>query len=254
MTYAARIAYEGGAFSGWQRQPNAPTVQAAVEKALALLCGEPVAVTAAGRTDAGVHARSQVISFSTTRERDNATLRKALDANLPDTVAVMDLRRAPPGFDARRDATWREYLYTIWTGHALYPQLRPYVCREPRPVDWNQVQAACALTEGTHDFGAFCRRSERPENSVRTLYRVRMRRRGPLVRLRFRGTAFLTNMVRILAGSYLEVGRGRRSLRWFRDLLEGAQREQAGPTAGAHGLVFWNVGYAPDPFRPERGQ
>lgn len=249
MRYAARLSYLGQAFSGWQRQPHSDSVQEHLERVLALLNGgERVTVVAAGRTDAGVHARGQVVSFDLDRYWEPDRFRMALNANLPESVRVARVVHVQSAFHARRDASWREYVYFLWTAGYVYPHLAPYVWWNRSWKDLSLLRQACFLLEGTHDFSAFCRLSERPENPMRTLYSVRLVRRGPLVRLRVRGNAFLTNMIRIIVGNLDQLARGRRDLEWFSRLLLGGDRTQSARTAPAEGLFFWKVGYNPSPW------
>ncbi len=249
MHYAAQVSYLGNAFSGWQRQPHAPSVQAVLEDALVLLNrGQKVTVAAAGRTDAGVHARGQVVSFSMERKWDVYRLLMALNANLPDGVRIVRIAPVTGDFHARRDARWREYVYFIWTAEYVYPHMAPFVWWNRRWRESTKLRQACSLLEGTHDFSAFCRLSECPPNPCRTIHSARLVRRGALVRLRIRGNAFLTNMVRIIVGNLDQIARGRRDPDWFARLLKGGDRTQSGQTAPAGGLFFWRVAYTPSPW------
>lgn len=250
MNYAVRLSYLGDAFSGWQRQPHAPSVQETFEDALFRLNrGERVGVVAAGRTDAGVHARGQVVSFQLGRDWEPSRFRLALNAHLPDSVRVIEVARVPSSFHARRSAQWREYVYFLWTAGYVYPHIAPYVWWNRSWKDLTVLKKACALLEGTHDFSAFCRLSECPENPRRTLYSVRLVRKGPLVRLRVRGNAFLTNMIRIIVGNLDQLAKGRQDLDWFKQLLRGGDRTHSARTAPASGLFFWKILYDPSPWK-----
>ena len=173
-------------------------------------------------------------------------LRLAVNANVPDGICVSRVRPCSPSFDARRDAQWRLYRYCVWLASWCPPQIEPWVW-------WNKVShwdmdlfaAGCRLLEGRHDFSAFCRQSEVPENPWRRLYSVRFRRRGPLVVVAVCGDAFLTNMVRIMMGNLDDVSRGKRSLDWLAGLLEGGRRSSSAMTAPPSGLTLWRVGYRP---------
>lgn len=244
MRYAVQISYMGQAFSGWQLQPGVPTVQGALEDALSLLEGSPVRVTGAGRTDGGVHSRGQMASFDLSKEWTSYTLIMALNDNLPDTISIIRAFPVPPDFDARSSARWREYAYFIWHGTSCYPHILPVVWWR-RIDDWDNdgVAKCCSFLTGRHDFSAFCRLADRPDNCHRDILKASYIRRGNLSIIRIRGTAFLTNMVRIIVGNLDEVGRGNKSPDWFKGLLNGGSRIDSARTAPASGLFFWRVGY-----------
>ena len=245
MKYAAKLSYDGSEFCGWQKQKDiaGATIQDTFEKALAILDGGNVPVTVAGRTDKGVHAAGQVASFSMSRYWEPGKLRNALDANLPESVTVLRVLEVPDNFSARHSALWREYIYFVWKEHGCPPHIKPYVWKNTSFWDYGRIREACSAIKGEHDFGAFCRLGDRPENSVRTVTKVDFSARGPLCRVRVRGKSFLTNMVRIILGSVDLVGTGKRDISWLESLLQGKSREEAGPTAPAKGLFLWKVGY-----------
>ena len=246
MNYAVQIAYEGSYFAGWQVQPQPDllTGQGVLQKALSVLEGAPVKVTAAGRTDSGVHARGQVASFQLSRIWDSYTLMKAINANLGNHISVIRAASVSDNFNARRSALWREYSYFVWHHQSCYPHLSPFVWWRNQN-NWNDeiVHKCCAILHGRHDFSAFCRVSECPENPFRDLMRVRYIRKGNLSVFRIRGTAFLTNMIRIIVGNIDTVARGEHDIAWLEELLEGKSRIYSAATAPATGLFFWRVGY-----------
>ncbi len=245
--YSLEISYQGEKFAGWQTQPGVLTVQESLEGALSLLNGSPVKVTAAGRTDAGVHARAQVASFWMDRDWEPRRLLLALNAHLPEGAAVTSVRPRREDFDARRDALWREYAYFVWQGSFCYPHLRPLVWwKKKEDWQWDRLLQACQLLEGRHDFSAFCRQAEVPENPVRRIHFVRPLRRGALTVFRIRGDAFLTNMVRIMVGNLHWVACGKRPLSWLAGLLQGGRRSESAVTVPPSGLFFWRVGYRDD--------
>ncbi len=245
--YSCEISYDGGKFFGWQTQPGVMTVQEELEKALTLLNGATVKVTGAGRTDAGVHARGQVCSFLMNREWRPRKLVLALNANLPEGASVVSVSPRAMEFDARRDALWREYAFFVWRGPFCYPHIRPYVWWKKKDNwDHDMLRRACMLLTGTHDFTAFCRASELPDNPIRWMHFVRMFKRGHLTVFRIRGDAFMTNMVRIMVGNLDAVGSGAKSLSWLSALLDGAPRTESAVTVPPNGLFFWRVGYPPE--------
>ena len=241
--YAARIAYRGGAYSGWQRQREGLGVQEVLEEALSRLASGPVRVIGAGRTDKGVHAVGQVASFRMDRDWAPDRLQLAANFHLPEDVRVMGVYPVSERFDARRSALWREYRYFIWHGWVCPPHLNGLVWWRKVPWAIDRARAACRLLEGEHDFRAFCKTGECPERSVRTLERVRCRRWGPMTVLSVRAPSFLMNMVRIIVGNVDAVARGKESLNWLEALLAGDERSRSAVTAPACGLYFWRAGY-----------
>ena len=246
---ALLISYDGAPFLGWQSQPGGGGVQDAVESALAKI-GEKTRITGAGRTDAGVHAKGQVAHFDAGREWEPRRLALAVNAHLPETVSVMKACVVEDGFDARRSALSREYRYFIWNAGTCYPHIKPYVYwLHGTHYDWNAAAAAAALMEGRHDFGAFCRAADRPDNTVRTVIRARITRRGSLVTFKITADAYLTNMVRIAAGNLLSVAGHKRGADWFESLLDGGERSESRRTLPASGLFLWRVIYPPSSAR-----
>lgn len=242
--YSCVISYDGGKFCGWQVQPNGVSVQQRLEEALTLLNGNPVKAAGAGRTDAGVHAKGQVASFSMNRSWTPRKLMLAINAHLPEAASVTSVQEREENFDARRCALWREYAYFIWRGSFCYPQMKPYVWwKKQDQWDAEQIRLACAMMEGVHDFSAFCRAGEVPDNPIRRMHFVRWVQRGRLSILRVRGDAFLTNMIRIMVGNLDQIGAGKKSLSWLQGLLEGGNRSDSAMTVPPQGLFFWRVGY-----------
>jgi len=244
MKFAAEVSYHGALFSGWQTQPQLPTVQEEIEKVLSLLNNGAVKITGSGRTDAGVHARGQVCSFEMAESWRPDKLLLAVNANLPAGIQFMRVAETEENFNARFDTQSREYVYFIWNSRAIYPHIEPFVCHlKAGSYDWNLAAKACRLLEGRHDFQAFCKKNEVPENSVRTLYSVRLYRRGALLWLHVKGDAFLMNMIRIILGNLELVAQGKRKAEWLTELLEQGEREDSGRTFPAQGLFFWRANY-----------
>ncbi len=250
VRYAAEISYNGACFFGWQIQPEKPSVQLALEVALSGLNGSYVNVIGAGRTDAGVHARGQVCSFDMAKKWDERKLLLALNVNLPEGVSALKLAEARPDFHARYDAISREYLYFIWTGSSIYPHLVPVTYwAKGNSYDWSLAAEACKYLEGEHNFGNFCRRSNLPNNAVRTMYSVKLHRRGRLVYLRVKGNGFLTNMVRIILGDLELVAKKERKPEWISELFEDVHdRTYGGRTFPPTGLFLWKIHYGLSPW------
>ena len=250
FNYALEVSYDGGRFAGWQSQPGGTGVQDALERAFSELgergCrGMGPRVNGAGRTDAGVHARAQIASVVLSKEWSPRRLVLALNAKLPEPVAVMRAAAVPEGFHARRSAVLREYRYFIWNSSVCYPHMKPYVLWQPgMRFDWSKAASAAKAFIGTHDFRAFCRKADVPETALRTVTRSSLRVRGNLIVFRVEANAFLTNMVRIMAGNLMEVARGKFDEAKIASLLEGkAGRDESAATPSPSGLFMWKVRY-----------
>lgn len=242
--YSISLAYDGGRFHGWQLQPDRYTVQQALEETLQALNGDFVRVYGAGRTDAGVHARGQQAAFTMQNQWEPRRLLLALNAHLPEGVTVLSVRPCPEGFDPRKEAAWRWYRYFIWQSSTCPTYLRPYVWwRKARPWNFESALAGWKTYEGLHDFRAFCKTGEAPDNCTRHLYSLQLHKKGELWVLSVRGQSFLMNMVRSMVGTLDSLCRGCMTPAEFRALLDGAPRNRAGATAPATGLFFWRVGF-----------
>jgi len=238
------IAYDGTGFSGYQVQPGKRTVQSEIEKALGKLHkGASVRVSASGRTDAGVHARGQVIHFDTPLELGPDRWQTALNSMLPPDIAVMAAEAAAPGFHARFDAVGKEYRYFILQSKTRDPFKRNYAYQFPYKLDFTAMEEAIGHLLGTHDFTSFCSAKSEVKDRVRTLREIDLLEENGLLVIRFVGDGFLYNMVRILVGTLLEIGTGKRIPGDIPSLIEKRDRTQAGKTAPGHGLYLWEVFY-----------
>jgi tRNA pseudouridine38-40 synthase len=234
------LQYDGTAFAGWARQPGRRTVQEEVERALAILLPEPVALTVAGRTDRGVHAWGQVASYA-----GAPVSLRSLNALLDDDVAVLACSAAADGFDARRDARSRTYCYRVLARRERSPFERGRALWWPHRIDRDALHACARLLEGTHDFTAFTPTETDHVRFERDVLQARWEDRGDRGVLEFwiEADTFMRHMNRALVGTMLEVAGGRRSVDSFAALLEGRPRAEAGPTAPAHGLYLASVLY-----------
>jgi tRNA pseudouridine38-40 synthase len=242
------LAYDGTDFVGWQRQAAGVSIQGLLEDALRELDGRDVTVMGAGRTDAGVHALGQVAAFAIERPLAADAVVRALNARLPDTVRVLSAEEVPASFRARADARSKVYRYRIWHGDVVSPFERRFVWHVPGELDVEAMRTAAQLLEGQHDFAAFqtagsdVRSTERNILSSEIQSDIRSSR-SEVLTYEVCGTGFLRHMVRAIAGSLVEVGRGHRSPAWMADVLASRDRGQAGPTAPARGLFLVSVAY-----------
>ncbi len=236
------LEYDGSDFAGWARQPGQRTVQEELERALATLLGEEaVPVTVAGRTDRGVHAWGQVVSYE-----HEAVDPYRVNALLPPDVAVLDCNPAPDGFDARGDALSRTYCYRVLHRRTRSAFRRATALWWARPVDRGLLEACAQALPGTHDFTAFTPTETDHVRFTRDVHAAAWREDGDLLEFWITADTFMRHMNRVLVGTMLEVAAGgRRTVEDFAALLQGAPRSAAGATAPAHGLALASVAYPP---------
>ena len=271
------VAYDGTRFVGWQRQAEGESIQGLLEQALARFGGAPVTVHGAGRTDAGVHALGQVASAEVTSQHDAASIHRGLNASLPPEVRVTAVEDAPAGFHARFSARSKTYRYVLDTSPVASPFDRAFAWHLPERLDVPAMQEAASALIGNHDFAAFQSTGSETSGTVRTITRSELMASQyeqcvgrtlsgppgepdtgvPAARARWGGVArpriviayevagngFLRHMVRAIAGTLVEIGRGWREPGSMAALLAGGSRAQAGPTAPAHGLFLVRVDY-----------
>jgi tRNA pseudouridine38-40 synthase len=236
------IEYDGTRFSGWARQAGLRTVQGELETALETVLREPVQLTVAGRTDAGVHAEGQVASFSTDAAMPEDLTRR-LNGLTPPDIAVPTTAVVDEGFDARGDALSRTYRYRLHARPASSPFEQSRALWWPHRIDHDALDACAASLPGTHDFTAFTPTQTDHVRFDRNVFEARWDRRGEILDFRVTADTFMRNMVRILVGTMLEAGSRRRTVESFQQLLQGAHRSSAGETAPPHGLYLESVRY-----------
>lgn len=252
MTLSLGVAYNGAPFSGFARQPGQLTVQGEIEHALELLFKRPVETVCAGRTDAGVHARGQVVSFDLQPDELNgrtfSSLTRSLNALTHESIAIRSVEERPAGFSARFDATEREYRYFICTEPTLPIFLCDFSWHIPKPLDVSAMGEASRFLIGEHDFKSFCMAASAVgKPTCRNVHDISfdetdvMGERALVITVK--GNAFLHSMVRTIVGTLAMVGRGQRDSEWVADVLAACDRRAAGENAPAQGLVFWNVSY-----------
>ena len=251
VRYRARVEYDGTDFAGFQVQTGSRTVQGELERALGRLSGgSRIRVDGAGRTDAGVHARGQVIAFTYRGRLDRRELHRALNALLPRDIGLGKLRKVEAGFRPRYRARYREYRYLVWNGPSS-PLRERFALGVREPLDVEAMARAAKVFVGRHDFSAFGGRDRQP---VRTVHDVRVGRQGRKITIVVIGDAFLRQMVRRMVAALLRVGRGQATKDEVRRELGSRSPAFAGETAPAHGLVLWRVPMGPSYMNSEAEQ
>ncbi|TMB77880.1 MAG: tRNA pseudouridine(38-40) synthase TruA [Chloroflexi bacterium] len=243
MNIKVVLEYDGSDFAGWQQQANGRTVEAELKRALREITGKDLTVYAAGRTDAGAHAEGQVANFHTDGRITPRRLVAALNARLPEDVAVLSAGAVADDFHARYSARWRRYRYR-YLDRPARPALERGRCWHVRgPLDADAMSRAARALIGKHDWTTFCSASEPADGRVRVMRSANIARRGDGVELELVAEGFLRGMVRSIAGALAEVGRGERPPEWVGEVLRERDRRQAPRTAPAGGLTLMEVIY-----------
>ena len=237
------IAYRGTKYHGFQRQPNAKTVQGELEAQLSRVLNGPVTVYGCSRTDTGVHANEFVLHFHTEREIRCKNLTRALNGYLPDDISVLGCEDAPADFHARFQCKGKEYLYLIHNHESKNPFLTDLAFHYRRPLDSELMNRAVQAVVGEHDFHSFCAQATAETNCIRNIFAASVQREGTAVRVYISGDGFLYNMVRILVGTLLDINEGVFPPDALPDILASKDRLAAGRTAMAHGLYLNKVFY-----------
>jgi tRNA pseudouridine38-40 synthase len=237
------LSYDGTDFSGWQTQPGFRTVQETLEAAIVSVTGESVHVNASGRTDTGVHAIGQVVNFYSNTRHPPEVLVRAFNAHLPPDVVVSDAADVAQAFDANRDAKRKLYRYVIHDGPVPNLFLRRYYYQSPHRLDANAMSQAAAPLRGRHDFHSFETDWPNRMSSVRTISHLAVNRLADWIWLDAEADGFLYNMVRAIAGTLINVGRGYWPVSQVAEILQAEDRRAAGPTAPAQGLFLMRVTY-----------
>lgn len=241
------VAYDGTDYCGWQIQPNGITVEEVLNRALSRLTGEEIRVIGASRTDAGVHARGNVAVFDTASTVPPERFAYAVNPLLPEDIVVVGAEEVPQDWHPRYQNSVKTYEYHILNREMPDPLRRRESWHVSFPLDLDSMREAAAYLRGEHDFRSFCSIHTGVKTTVRTIYTLDIDRSGNLITIRISGNGFLYNMVRIIVGTLVEVGRGFRTPENMRDILNAEEREKAGATAPPQGLVLVSIAY------PERG-
>ena len=242
--YKLKISYDGSRYFGWEHQPDRETIQGKIETVLARMVDKDmVDVIGAGRTDAGVHARAMIANVQLDTQMSPEEIRDYANRYLPDDIAILEVREAADRFHARYKAVGKTYQYTCFDGPVKPVFDRKYYTPLDQELDLEAMQEAAHFLEGKHDYKSFCGNSRMKKSTVRIVDTITVRRRKGYVYLTFHGTGFLQNMVRIMSGTLIEVGLGRKRPEEVGEILEACDRKVAGPTAPAKGLCLLKVDY-----------
>lgn len=232
------VAYDGTNYHGWQLQENGNTIEAELNRALTGLLGEEIQVIGASRTDAGVHALGNIAVFDTENRMPAEKISYALNQRLPEDIRIQKSEEVLPDWHPRHVSSKKTYEYRIYRGEFPMPINRLYAYFVYRPLDVEKMRQAAAYLVGEHDFKSFCQTGAQVESTVRRIYGIEIEEQGADLVIRVCGGGFLYNMVRIIAGTLLEVGMGKREPESMQDVLKVCNRTAAGPTAPAHGLLL----------------
>lgn len=239
-----RVAYDGTDFVGWQIQNEGRTVEGELNKAINALTGETIEIIGASRTDSGVHAKGNVAVFDTESTVPADRFMYALNVFLPEDISVIESKEVAPDFHPRHCSSIKTYEYRIFVSRINDPLKRRYAYRFPTELDVNKMDEAAKYLIGEHDFKSFCCVRTQAETTVRKIYSADVFHDGDDIVIRVSGAGFLYNMVRIIAGSLMEVGSGKKDPIHIKEVLEGTDRTLAGPTAEPQGLTLVNIEFA----------
>ncbi len=248
------IEYDGTRYSGWQRQKNAPSIQAKIEAALAKVVQERVTLYGAGRTDAGVHALGQVANFMTASSLVPQSLQKGCNSIVPADIRILEACEVPARFHARHDAVLRWYRYQIINRSEGPALLRHYYAHVPYRIDIEQMEEAAGILRGRHDFAAFRGQQCTARRTVLTLEKLEIQRQESILHIELTCRSFLYNMARIIVGTLIAVGRKKISLDAVKQMLDTQKRHRLVSTVPPHGLILMGVDYPPEKllFQPSR--
>lgn len=238
------LEYDGRRYLGWQRLGDSDnTIQGKIENTLKQMTREQIEIIGSGRTDAGTHARGQVANFKTDATMDITQMIDFLNRYLPKDIIVKKIEEVPERFHARYNAIGKKYSYFVWNDAIPSAFDRHYSFHYPQSLDLNKMNAACKMLIGTHDFIGFSSLKKTKKSTVRTIDKLSIQKEGSLLHFTFVGNGFLYNMVRIIMGTLLEIGSGKRQIETIEEIFESKVRENAGETVPSHGLFLEKVYY-----------
>ena len=241
-----KVAYDGTDYCGWQIQPRDKTIESELNKHLSSLLQEDIRVIGASRTDSGVHALSNIAVFDTNARMDAAKVAHALNQRLPSDIRIQESREVPLTFHPRHCNSKKTYEYRIYNAPFENPITRRYAYFVYVPLDLDRMRRAASYLIGEHDFKSFCVAKAKVLSTVRTIYDIRIEKQGDYISIFVSGNGFLFNMVRIIVGSLVKVGRGAWEPEYIEEILASRDRQKAGPTAPANGLTLYSYEFEDD--------
>lgn len=237
------VAYDGTNYHGWQTQLDKVTIQETIENAIVIITKEKVNLIGSGRTDRGVHALGQIANFATETKIDTDKIKIALNANLPRDIRITNSEQVPLDFNSRFDAHKKTYMYQIYNDRIDSPFYKNFTYFVPSQLDFERMERASKLLVGTHDFKGFMAAGSDVKTTVRTIYSTKLTKYGEIIRLYVTGSGFLYNMVRIMVGTLVDIGKGTKEMSCIQDALEIKDRTILGHTARPEGLFLKEVCY-----------
>jgi len=237
------IAYDGTAYNGWQTQLNGPSIQETIEKAASVVMKQKIDLIGSGRTDSGVHALGQVANFVADTKIEEDKIKIALNANLPKDIRIIDSKDVPLEFNSRFDAHDKTYMYQIYNDRVGSPFYLNYSCFVPSILDVGKMDEALKFVVGTHDFQGFMAAGSQAKTTERTVYEAYLVRENEILKLYIKGSGFLYNMVRIIAGTLIDIGKGSMEISCIEKALREKNRRVLGQTARPEGLFLVSVNY-----------
>lgn len=238
-----KVSYDGTQYHGWQTQLNRVTIQETIEQAICIIMKQKVNLTGSGRTDSGVHALGQIANFTADTNIPEEKIKIALNSILPNDIRIIESVDVPMEFNSRFDAHDKTYMYQIYNDNVWSPFYSKYSCFVPVSLDFDKMTEAAKYLVGTHDFKGFMAAGSDVKTSVRTVYETKLIKENQVIKFYINGSGFLYNMVRIIAGTLIDIGKGKKSINCIEEAIINKDRTLLGQTAPAQGLFLMNVSY-----------